>query len=145
MMQFTHPIVGKECVVSTRFKSISIFNDRDAQGFSTFKVRGIVCKSNPWTPVSAFVLLVKEEGNYVPARQIELSSVIGLEYVDGSKAKKGPTPKVEANQVKVVIGSGGVAYSVSKEGGKLSCNCPGFTFRKKCKHTDNFDTLVSVA
>ncbi len=27
-------------------------------------------------------------------------------------------------------------YDVYSFGGRLSCSCPGFTFRRKCKHLD---------
>ena len=34
----------------------------------------------------------------------------------------------------VVQGSKGNTYIVTKENGKVSCSCPGFGFRKSCRH-----------
>jgi hypothetical protein len=34
-----------------------------------------------------------------------------------------------------VEGSNGNQYTVTKLSGRLHCSCPGFVFRKKCKHT----------
>ena len=34
-----------------------------------------------------------------------------------------------------VEGSNGNRYTVTKIGGKYKCSCPGFGFRKKCKHS----------
>ena len=52
--------------------------------------------------------------------------------------------RVAASQVKVVppklvakYESGsvpGLMYSVKKTGAKLTCTCPGFVYRNKCKH-----------
>ena len=39
------------------------------------------------------------------------------------------------DEVRKVKGSTGVEYTVTTSGGTTSCNCPGFTFRRKCKHT----------
>jgi len=41
-----------------------------------------------------------------------------------------------AGQVVEVEGSGGKKYYVSKIGNRITCTCPGFTFRHKCKHTE---------
>jgi hypothetical protein len=35
-----------------------------------------------------------------------------------------------------VAGSKGNEYVVTEEEGKRSCSCPGYTFRGKCKHTE---------
>ena len=47
----------------------------------------------------------------------------------------GPTPpKAETFKVE---GSKGNSYTVTKLlRGKFSCSCPGFSFRRKCKHID---------
>jgi len=53
--------------------------------------------------------------------------------------------RVAATQIKVVpprlvatYESGsvpGLMYSVMKTGDNLTCNCPGYVYRRKCKHT----------
>ena len=46
-------------------------------------------------------------------------------------------PKVEVPKDRIVIaGSKGKEYFLEKVNGKYTCTCPGFTFRNKCKHTD---------
>ena len=35
-------------------------------------------------------------------------------------------------------------YSVHSFGGRLSCSCPGFTFRKKCKHITLFNNCEVI-
>ena len=30
-------------------------------------------------------------------------------------------------------------YVVVKHGQRLTCNCPGFTFRRRCKHTEGIE------
>lgn len=47
-------------------------------------------------------------------------------------------PVAEERQTKTVQGSKGQTYVVTKDKGKVSCSCPGFTFRKTCKHVQEF-------
>ncbi len=41
----------------------------------------------------------------------------------------------EPTQTKIVLGSRGQEYEVTNSQGRWSCTCPGFTFRKSCRHT----------
>jgi hypothetical protein len=51
-----------------------------------------------------------------------------------------PTPVfTPSNVVATVTGSKGSIYTVSKNGERYSCTCTGFQFRRKCKHTQEFD------
>jgi hypothetical protein len=51
-----------------------------------------------------------------------------------------PTPVfVPSNVVATIPGSNGAQYTVSKNGTSYSCTCTGFQFRRKCKHTQEFD------
>lgn len=44
------------------------------------------------------------------------------------------TPVKSTRETITVQGSKGNTYIVTKENGKASCTCPGFGFRKTCKH-----------
>jgi hypothetical protein len=41
-----------------------------------------------------------------------------------------------AGQVIEIEGSSGKKYYVSKIGNRITCTCPGFAFRHKCKHVE---------
>ena len=53
--------------------------------------------------------------------------------VDVNGTKFTPPPKVERTEFKVT-GSRGDIYTVIKEGSRSTCTCPGYSFRKSCKH-----------
>jgi hypothetical protein len=51
-----------------------------------------------------------------------------------------PTPVFKpSNVVATIAGSNGAQYTVSKNGAVYSCTCTGFQFRRRCKHTQEFD------
>jgi hypothetical protein len=54
--------------------------------------------------------------------------------VEVSGAKVDYVPVMSDRETITVQGSKGNTYVVTKEGGKVSCSCPGFGFRKTCKH-----------
>ena len=49
-------------------------------------------------------------------------------------AKVDYTPVKSSRETITVQGSKGNTYIVTKENGKVTCTCPGFGFRKTCKH-----------
>ena len=49
-------------------------------------------------------------------------------------AKFDYTPVKSSRETITVQGSKGNTYIVTKENGKVSCSCPGYGFRKTCKH-----------
>ena len=49
-------------------------------------------------------------------------------------AKVDYTPVKSSRETITVKGSKGNTYIVTKENGKATCTCPGFGFRKTCKH-----------
>ncbi len=55
--------------------------------------------------------------------------------VDVNGTKFTPPPKVERTEFKVT-GSKGNTYTVIKEGSRATCTCPGYSFRKTCKHLE---------
>ena len=51
-------------------------------------------------------------------------------------------PKEKPEQEKViatVIGSGGKVYQITGQSGSYRCSCPGFQFRSKCKHVEEYN------
>jgi|TARA_R110002110_G_C13317902_1_gene705835 hypothetical protein len=52
----------------------------------------------------------------------------------------------EAIEVKdrwIVEGSKGNRYTVTKIGDAFKCSCPGFSFRRKCKHSEKISKEVN--
>lgn len=46
------------------------------------------------------------------------------------------TPVVQSSNTITVEGSKGSKYFITKSGDNYVCQCPGFMFRRKCKHID---------
>ncbi len=65
-----------------------------------------------------------------PFRRIRRERVL---EVNGATVVFSPPPKVERT-VTTVAGSKGNTYTVIREGSRASCTCPGYSFRKTCKH-----------
>lgn len=64
-----------------------------------------------------------------PFRRIHRSRIVEV-----GGAKLDYTPVKSTRETITVQGSKGNTYIVTKENGKASCTCPGFSFRKTCKH-----------
>jgi hypothetical protein len=47
--------------------------------------------------------------------------------------------EVKSVDVITVDGSNGKKYTLEKVSGKYVCSCPGFTFRNKCKHSEEWN------
>ena len=65
-----------------------------------------------------------------PFRRIRRERIV---EVNGATVAFSPPPKVERT-VTTVAGSKGNTYTVIKEGSRATSTCPGFSFRKTCKH-----------
>ena len=66
---------------------------------------------------------------HFPVRVLSLANIVEV-----SGAKVDYTPVKSNRETITVQGSKGNTYIVTKENGKASCTCPGFSFRKTCKH-----------
>lgn len=64
-----------------------------------------------------------------PIRVINMGRVVDVKLVTG-KLKKVDTDV----KVWTIKGSKGNSYTVTRNASKWDCTCPGFTFRKNCKH-----------
>lgn len=56
--------------------------------------------------------------------------------VEVSGAKVDYQPAKLSREVITVQGSKGQTYVVTKENGKATCSCPGYSYRKSCRHID---------
>ena len=51
-------------------------------------------------------------------------------------------PNKPSSQAWTVQGSKGETYVVTLDHGRFDCTCPGFQFRKACKHVDSFKEKI---
>lgn len=129
--KFATPIVGKQIKVTTRWPNQVI--TRPGKYIDHVYV-GTVLSDTQYTPANGFEMTGTEEPERVPLRQILMKNVINLEYVDGTVAAKADA-SAPKDDVWEVEGSKGKTYVVRKINGKVTCTCPGFQFRKSCKHS----------
>ena len=126
-MQFDAPVVGKTVTVTTRHRDIYYFSTSE---WVDKTYTGVVGQPDRRVPSGSFLLITPED-NFMPTRIIALRSVHALKYSDGTSPEKSLTPKVRTWQV---AGSKGNVYTVTERDGRRHCDCPGFMYRKDCKH-----------
>jgi len=92
-------------------------------------LEGRVVKAHKWLTDREFCITGDAD---FPIRVINSAAVTDLEIISGSATA------VETDvKTWTVSGSRGNEYTVSRWPGGWSCTCPGFQFRKSCKHTTN--------
>ena len=88
---------------------------------------GTVLKPHKWLTDQQFCLTGDNE---IPVRVMSMSLVEDIELLNGTFNNVNTDTKVWQ-----VSGSKGSTYTVTKNRNGYTCTCPGFTFRKSCKHT----------
>jgi len=76
-----------------------------------------------------------------PVRVIQLDNVKDMRTVDGAELAKRNIVVSDVIEEQVA-GSKGNVYTVRKQHDKWSCSCPGFQFRKDCKHVNQVKEKV---
>ena len=128
MMTYQRPAIGSVVEVATKWPNIYYYDPNPWE----YKVTaGTVVPSNPWDAPDTFCVSTGDKD--WPKAVIPMHRVASILYHSG-KPEDGKA--VENSTVKVlkVEGSKGNVYTVTKEGARYTCTCPGFTFRKQCKH-----------
>jgi hypothetical protein len=90
----------------------------------TYELRGKLTNVPKWCGPKTIALIRDEDG--------------GLSIIDHSLILKVDGKNFEVIEPKVnswtVAGSKGSTYVVTETGGRYTCTCTGFQFRKSCKH-----------
>jgi len=125
--QFSMPKTGCKVAITFAFPSYVLGHE----GINRTTITGVVESATRVTPPN-FVRLVTDVDSPVRIREIPLHRITNIEYFNGHIATK----ESHDNTVKTftVEGSRGSRYTVIQEKNKWTCTCPGFQFRKSCKH-----------
>lgn len=132
--QFTHPELGSKVAITFTFPSYVLNGPK----VNTTTVTGIVEKANKFTP-SNFVRLATDFDSPVRIREIPLERVVDIKYHNGRVADRATVD--DSNQTWTVEGSRGAKYFVIKNQNLYTCTCPGFQFRRSCKHIENIKQI----
>lgn len=125
--QFSIPDPGCKIAITFEFPSYVI----GSPSVSKTTITGIVEKATKFTPPD-FVRLVTDFDNPVRIREIPLSHVTNIEYADGRSASRDAVK--HDTETWSVYGSRGSKYTVIRTQNSWTCTCPGFQFRKTCRH-----------
>lgn len=71
---------------------------------------------------------------WFPWRAIPLEDIVDISTGDGSRFDLTLPAKTE-DRIWEITGSKGNVYTVMERSGQRSCTCPGFQFRRHCRHT----------
>lgn len=125
--QFSIPEPGCLVAITVAFPSYVI-------GTATVNkttITGVVEKATKFTPPN-FVRIATDFDSPVRVREIPLERIINIEHADGRVAQK--TKIQDDTRTWSVEGSRGSKYVVAQTKNSWSCSCPGFQFRKTCRH-----------
>lgn len=125
--QFAIPEAGCRIAITFEFPSYVIGSSK----VNKTTITGIVEKATKFTPPD-FVRLVTDFDNPVRIREIPMSRVTNIEYADGRLAACEAVK--QDTQTWSVLGSRGSRYTVIQTKNSWTCTCPGFQFRKSCRH-----------
>ena len=120
--------VGNTVTVKVR-NSLYDMRDRYANGYvgSEFNEYTGIVVHEKWYGDDKIGLTT--DMKHFPVRVLSLANIVEV-----MGAKVDYTPVKSTRETITVQGSKGNTYIVTKENGKVSCSCPGYGFRKTCKH-----------
>ena len=130
---YKSPLVGQRLRVVTKWKTHFYFAKEE---YDYHEYIGTVVPSNKWDAPGTFKLHTGRPEH--PDSIIPINRVHSLEALDGSDILTGPDSAGSTARWEVP-GSKGNVYVVTKETDRFSCSCPGFQFRKSCKHLSMVD------
>ena len=125
--QFAIPEPGSSVAVTFEFPSYVL----GASKVNQTTITGIVEKATTLTPPN-YIRIVTDTDSPVRIREVPLHRITNITYADGSVANT--REATDDTQTWVVDGSRGSKYTVVHSNNTWSCTCPGFQYRKTCKH-----------
>lgn len=125
--QFSLPQTGCKVAITFEFPSYVLGHE----GVNKTTITGIVETATKFTPPN-FVRLVTDFDSPVRIREIPLHRIVKLEYADGRTAAHEAAK--DDTQTWAIEGSKGSRYTVIRTRNSWTCTCPGYQFRKTCKH-----------
>jgi hypothetical protein len=125
--QYSLPDPGSNVAITFEHNSYVLGH----QGPVATTVTGIVDSATRLTPPN-FVRIVTDFDSPVRIREISLDRITNITYADGTV----PTKEAVKEDVGtwLVEGSKGARYTVVRTKNLWTCSCPGFQFRKSCRH-----------
>lgn len=130
---FEVPKVGSTITLTTRYKSL-YYNSTSEWDETTYEDVEVLPPES-WLTSSQF--MITSNTRRMPFRVIEIGNVVAL---SGGSRAKGIDSGVQTVSIK---GSKGNEYHVTVENGRaLSCTCPGYQFRKSCRHLKEAEQLT---
>ena len=76
---------------------------------------------------------ITTDNKYHKFRRIRLADIVKVNDVSVNY----DTPVTNEKKTVTVTGSRGDTYIVTKENGHATCTCPGYSFRRTCKHSQD--------
>lgn len=118
--------VGSDVEITTKWKSNLLWRDYDV---NTFK--GKVVPNPKWLD-NDYVSVYTGNTEY-PVSYIHKKFIVGFDMAEN---------RSDLRIFKVKSKTKGSVYNVTSVGGKVSCDCVGFQFRRYCKHSDSVKKLL---
>lgn len=126
---FTKPEVGTH--VKVVYSATTPFNCQVQFYHSQYTLEGIVEKSTDYDPHNSFRLRTNAKDHPVSVVELDRSII----SINGSKPSIETQKKTTKRVFKVKSDKKDTIYEVTYDGHRFDCSCPGFSFRKNCKHT----------
>jgi len=117
------PTVGSKVIVKTRYnQGARMIPPQPTESL----YEGTILTPYKWLTDREFCMTGNSDW---PIRVINMSQVIEIKLISGDMKTIDLDSKVWT-----VKGSKGNSYTVTRNASKWDCTCPGFSFRKTCKH-----------
>lgn len=125
------PNIGAFVRVTTRHKESYLFSNNE---FRETTYYGKIIKA-PYN-ISEEEFAMEDKTMPYKHRIFNLRKIVNIELVSGTVTKVNFAKQSKVISIEV-DGSNGKKYTVTNKSGNWTCTCPGFQFRRQCKHTQN--------